>query len=136
MTDITWKNNNTLSKLKEHNFDAVFQHKVKEMVKKLKNNDFEVLGVRPVSIDNGAGEAEIKCKIFGEEKPLTVDWYSKGGWDYPGYSRFYFNYYFTGSRESCYRFWFEDETSDEVKAQENLCDKIREYLKDHPEIKK
>lgn len=140
MMDSSWKKNNFLDGFKE----ATDKDRlIREVVKNLKNNDFEVLAVRKISPETGHGQADISYK--GLEHPLVVDWYSSSGWAWPTSYDLHFNYYFHSPYDGPYkndyafardmnqsylRFWFDDLTSDEVKALDNACDKIRKFIKD------
>ena len=139
-----WENNNTLSKYKESGVILDKRDRlIREVVKNLKNNDFEVLAIRKISPKTGYAAADISYK--GLEHPLVVDWHSDSGWTWPYYFNLYFNYYFNNPydgpykddytftmcmNESHLRFWFDDPTSDELKALHNTCDKIRKFIKD------
>lgn len=137
-----WENNNTLSKYKESGVILDKRDRlIMEVVKNLKNNDFEVLAVRKISPENG--HADISYK--GLKHPLVVDWHSSSGWAWPTSYDLHFNYYFNNPYDGPYkndyafardmnqsylRFWFDDLTPDEVRALENACDKIRKFIKD------
>ena len=148
MMDSNWKKNNFLGRFKEAGPTLDKRDKlIREVVKNLKNNDFEILAVRKISLENG--QADISYK--GLEHPLVADWHSSSGWAWPTSYDLHFNYYFNNPYDGPYkndyafardmsqsylRFWFDDLTPDEVRALENACDKIREFIEDHPEIKK
>ena len=146
--DNYWKKNNFLGRFNEAGQILDKRDRlIGEVVKNLKNNDFEVLAVRKISPENG--QADISYK--GLEHPLVADWHSSSGWAWPTSYDLCFNYYFHSPYDGPYkndyafardmdqsylRFWFDDFTPDEVRALENACDKIRKFIKDHPEIKK
>lgn len=147
--DNSWKKNNFLGRFKEAGLILDKDRVIREVVKNLKNNDFEILAVRKISPETGYGEADINYR--GLEHPLVVDWHSSSGWAWPTSSDLHFNYYFNSpydgpykndyifardANQSHFRFWFNDLTPDEVKALDNTCDKIREFIEGHPEIKK
>ena len=142
-TNNSWKKNNLLGRFKEAGPILDKDRLIREVVKNLKNNDFEVLAIRKISPKTGYAAADISYK--GLEHPLVVEWHSSSGWDWPTIYDIYFKYYFNNPydgpykndysfarsmNESHLRFWFDDPTSDEVKALQNACDKIRKFIKD------
>ena len=142
-TNNSWKKNNLLGRFKEAGPILDKDRLIREVVKNLKNNDFEVLAIRKISPKTGYAAVDISYK--GLEHPLVVDWHSDSGWTWPYYFNLYFNYYFNNPYDGPYkndysfarsmndshlRFWFDDPTSDEVKALQNACDKIRKFIKD------
>lgn len=143
MTNNSWKKNNLLGRFKEDRMTSDKDKIIRDVVKNLKNNDFEVLAVHKLSPENVHGKADISYK--GLEHPLVVDWYSSSGWAWPTIYDIRFNYYFNNPYDGPYkndysftrdmnqsylRFWFDNPTSDEIKALHNVCDKIREFIKD------
>ena len=69
--DNCWKKNSFLGRFNEAGPILDKRDRlIREVVKNLKNNDFEVLAVRKISPENG--QADISYK--GLEHPLVVDW--------------------------------------------------------------
>ena len=139
----SWKKNNILGRFKEARMTFDEDRLIRDVVKNLKNNDFEILAVRKISPETGYASADISYK--GLEHPLVIDWHSSSGWAWPTPYDLYFNYYFNNPYDGPYkndysfaismsqsnlRFWFDDPTPDEVKALQNACDKIRKFIKD------
>lgn len=139
----SWEKNNLLNKFKETRQTYDKDRLIREVVKNLKNNDFKILAVRKMSLERGYGEADISYK--GLEHPLIIDWHSSLGWSYPTPYDFYFNYYFNNPykgtykddyrfirdmNQSHFRFWFDDPTQDEIRALDNVCNKIKKFIKD------
>ena len=142
-TNNSWKKNNLLGRFKEAGPILDKDKIIREVVKNLKNNDFEVLAIRKISPKTGYAAADISYK--GLEHPLVADWHSSSGWAWPTSYDLHFNYYFNNPYDGPYkndyafardmnqsylRFWFDDFTPDEVRALENACDKIRKFIKD------
>ena len=58
----SWKKNNLLGRLKEARMTFDEDRLIRDVVKNLKNNDFEILAVRKISPETGYASADISYK--------------------------------------------------------------------------
>ena len=127
--DGTWNDRKDIMKEGTHSvLDRIMDRAVEDMAR----DSIEVLSVyRMSSVEYGWGKAEVSVpSLEGQDDiRITADWYSSSGWDCPQAARrIYLNVERgNGSRRGT----FDPYDSTELKAEMNLVDSIKDFIRSH-----